>query len=283
MKDIFMNEYKILDMLKSIKERYEYFPIEKDDNIKLIGCKDIRNTKSYYLSYCSESFLNSQLIIVVENLLKNIDKKSVVISDSKLLMNYCNLVLVENPRYVFAKLIKIFKDNYKENTIKIGKNFKQGNNCCLKNCIIGNNVTIGDNVIIGGPGFGYVRDTHTDEIINFDHYGKVIIKDNVTIHSLVAIDRGTLNDTIIEKNCKIDNLCHIAHNVKIGKNTMISARSLVGGGTEIGENCWIGAGSTIIDRIIIRDNIFIGSGTNVIKSITGYNETWVGNPARRIK
>jgi len=283
MKDIFMNEFRISEILKIVKENCKYYPIKKNDDIKLVGCKDIRNTESYYLSYCSKSFLDSLLLTEKDELLNNLDKKCVVISDYNLLMNYCNLVVAENPRYVFAKAIKVFKDNYKDNIVKIGKNFKSGVNCSLKNCIIGNNVTIGDNVVIGGPGFGYVKSSYGNEIINFEHYGKVIIKNNVTIHSLTAIDRGTLNDTIIGENCKIDNLCHIAHNVNIGANTMISARSLVGGGTEIGENCWIGAGSTIIDRVTIGDKIFIGSGSNVIKSIYGYNETWVGNPARRIK
>ncbi len=275
-----MNEHRISEIfIRIIDEYYEYFPC-KNNEIKLIGCKDIKNIESFYLSYCTKSFINQ---IDIKELLNKLNENIVIISDSKIFIGCCNLIYTKNPRYIFAKAIKIFKENYNENIVEIGENLKIGKNCSLKNCTIGNNVTIGDNVVIGGPGFGYVKNTRETDTVNFEHYGRVIIKDNVSIHSLVAIDRGTLNDTIIEENCKIDNLCHIAHNVKIGKNTMISARSLVGGGTTIGENCWVGAGSTIIDRISICDNTFIGSGTNVTKSIYSFNGTWVGNPARRIK
>lgn len=280
-----MNKYGILDILKDVDEEFEFIPFNEYFNDTFIGCKDIRSLEDNYVSYCSNSFLKQMICddLDLNDFLKNIPKKSLIISDTKIFKDYCNLIYTKNPRYVFALVIKIFKNNYNDNRIKFGKNFEIGQNCILKNCIIGNDVTIGDNVVIGGPGFGYVKNSDGTKIVNFQHYGKVIIKDNVTIHSLVAIDRGTLNDTIIEEGCKIDNLCHIAHNVTIGKNTMASARTLIGGGTKIGENCWLGAGCTIIDRISISDNSFIGSGTNVTKSIIDPNGTWVGNPARRIK
>lgn len=280
-----MNEYSLLEILKTVDEEFEYFPID-DNDVKVVGCKDFNFLENNYVSYCTYSYYLNFVESTNTNGLYFLDmvpRNCVIVSDNNIFKHHCNLIFTKNPRYVFAKIIEVFDSNYFDENIQMGKNLKIGSNCSLKNCIIGDNVTIGDNVVIGGPGFGYVKNMNGDKIINFKHYGKVIIEDNVTIHSLCAIDRGTLKDTIIAEGCKIDNLCHIAHNVVIDRNTMISARSLIGGGTKIGKNCWLGAGCTIIDRISIADNSFIGSGANIIKTISDPNGTWVGNPARRIK
>lgn len=154
------------------------------------------------------------------------------------------------------------------------------------NCNIYDNVTIGKNVIIdsgaviGAAGFGYVRDEDGFPH-QFPQLGGVLIEDDVEIGANTCIDRGSLEDTIIRKGVKIDNLVHIAHNVEIGRYTYIISQTVVAGSTIIGEKCWI-APSYIMNKIKIGDNVTVGLGSVVFKSIRS-GETYLGNPALSIE
>ena len=90
---------------------------------------------------------------------------------------------------------------------------------------IGNNVNIKNGTVIGTDGWGYERN-EKDELEKFPHYGKVIIGNNVDVSANCTIDRGNMHDTIIGDGTKIDSGVHIAHNVKIGKNSRIGAHSV---------------------------------------------------------
>ena len=136
---------------------------------------------------------------------------------------------------------------------------------------------VGTNTVIGGEGFGFAKDG--DEWIRMPHIKKVIIGNNVEIGSNCTIDRGCLTDTVIGDGVKIDNLCHIAHGVKIGDNTIITAGAIVGGSVIIGKNVWIGINSTIRNGITIGDNAVIGMGSNVVKDVPE-GVTVFGNPAK---
>ncbi len=165
---------------------------------------------------------------------------------------------------------------------------KIGDNSIIQeNVIIRDNVTIGCNVIIksgaviGTSGFGFIKDKD-GKLIKFPQLGKVIIQDNVEIGSNTCIDRGAFSDTIIGSNTKINNLCHIAHNVEIGNTTIITAHVNISGSTIIGNNVWIAPNSTLIGHQTIGDNVLIGAGSVVLGDIHS-NEVWVGNPAKFLK
>jgi len=147
--------------------------------------------------------------------------------------------------------------------------------------IIGNNCEIKPSAVLGNDGFGFEPDEKGD-LEFFPHFGNVIIGNNVRIGSHVCIDRGNMHDTIIEDNVKIDNLVHIAHNVNIGKNTLVVAGSVICGSVKIGESCFIGANSTIRQKLKIGNNVIIGMGSVVTKDISD-NEVWAGNPAKFIR
>jgi UDP-3-O-[3-hydroxymyristoyl] glucosamine N-acyltransferase len=112
-------------------------------------------------------------------------------------------------------------------------------------CVIGPNVTIyhdvriGDRVrIIGASGFGFVptRDGHR----RFPQVGTVVIEDDVEIGSNCCVDRASLDNTVVHKGTKIDNLVQVAHGVTIGEHTMIAAQTGISGGTSIGNWCVVG-------------------------------------------
>ncbi len=135
-------------------------------------------------------------------------------------------------------------------------------------------VKIGLNCIIGGPGFGYDRELD-GTLVTIPHLGYVFIDRHVEIHNNVCIDRGVTGATVIGGGTKIDNLVHIAHGVKIGKNCLIVAGAVIGGSCEIGDNCFIGINASIKNKVKIGNGVTVGMGAIVTKDVED-NVTIVG-------
>lgn len=110
----------------------------------------------------------------------------------------------------------------------------------------------------------------------------MIIGNNVDIGSNCTIDKASLDSTIIEDNVRIDNLVQIAHNVSIGKNSIIAAQSGIAGSTSIGENCLIGGQVGIAGHITIGNNVTIAGKSGVTKNIDS-DSIIAGFPAINIK
>ncbi len=127
---------------------------------------------------------------------------------------------------------------------------------------IGKNVTVHAGSVIGKEGFGFLENK-----VKLPHIGEVIIKNNVHIGANVCIDRGTLGYTLIEENVKIDNLVQIAHNVKIGKNTIIVSQVGIAGSSKIGKNCIFAGQVGIAGHLKIVDNVIIGAKSGVSGNI----------------
>ena len=163
-----------------------------------------------------------------------------------------------------------------------------GNNVTIKNNVIiecqtkiGNDCFIGSGTVIGTNGYGYY--TVNDKIPRkIPDYGGVLIGNGVHIGSNTCIARGTLADTVIEDDVKIDNLCHIAHNVRIGARSYVVALGLVGGSSSLGEDVYMAPGAIIIDQATIGKNTLVGMGAVVTKSVES-DKIVAGVPARVIK
>ncbi|MFB9274558.1 hypothetical protein [Cohnella cellulosilytica] len=149
------------------------------------------------------------------------------------------------------------------------------------NCAIGNQCIIKSNTVIGEEGFGFEFDENGAPI-RIPHLGSVRIGDEVEVGALNVIARGTLDDTILSDKVKTDDHVFIAHNVKVGENTVIIAGTEISGSVTIGKNVWIAPQSTIINKVDIGDNSFIGIGSVVIKSVDS-DVVVAGFPARKIK
>ncbi len=202
------------------------------------------------------------------------------------------VVVHENPQLLFIKIImesydpsdssmfsnEVDQSNRIDKSAIIGINSVIGKNVTIgkssliypnvtiyDNSIIGDNVIIQSGSVIGSDGFGLIKDSNS--WVKVPHIGNVIIGNNVEIGANTTIDKGTIDSTIISDNVKIDNLVHVAHNVKIGKNTAIAACVGIAGSTVIGDNCTIGGGSGLNGHIDIADNVHIHGMTMVTKSI----------------
>jgi UDP-3-O-[3-hydroxymyristoyl] glucosamine N-acyltransferase len=159
------------------------------------------------------------------------------------------------------------------NFTSIGKDVVIGESCVISDNVtlldgvtLGNRVFVGPGCVIGTDGFGY-EPRADGTYVKFPHIGGVVIGDDVEIGGNTVIDRGALGATIIESGVKIDNLVHISHNVRVGRNSLVIANAMIAGGVHVGEGSWIGPSSNILDRTLVGKKAFVGMGVSVIKSI----------------
>jgi len=169
----------------------------------------------------------------------------------------------------------------------IKKNCKIGEKCHLhpnvvlyEDSILKNNVVLHGGVVVGSDGFGYIRERA--KIYKFPQLGMVVIEDDVEIGANSTIDRGSLGCTVIGAGSKIDNLCHIAHNVKIGKNVIMAAQCGIAGSTVIGDGVTMSGHVAVIDNVTIGNNVSIGGQSGIIGNIEDNAAIW-GSPARGVK
>jgi UDP-3-O-[3-hydroxymyristoyl] glucosamine N-acyltransferase len=171
----------------------------------------------------------------------------------------------------------------------VGKGSRIGQNCTLypraviyKNVEIGNRVIVHAGAVIGADGFGFVRDGESH--VKFPQVGKVIIEDDVEIGANTCIDRGSLETTVIRRGAKLDNLIQIAHNVEIGRHTIIAAQTGISGSSTLGAHCLIGGQVGIGEHAQLDDDTIIGGQGGVLsgKRVRG-GEVLFGTPVRPLK
>lgn len=132
-------------------------------------------------------------------------------------------------------------------------------------CVIGDNLIAHSGVVIGADGFGIAMDE--GRWIKIPQIGRVVIGNDVEIGANTTIDRGALDDTVIEDGVKLDNQIQIAHNVRIGAHTAIAGCVGIAGSTTIGKYCQIGGSAGILGHLKIADRVVISSFTLIGKSI----------------
>lgn len=145
-------------------------------------------------------------------------------------------------------------------------------------CVIGSNCTLHAGVIIGADGFGFAPQAD-NRYAKVPQIGNVVVEDRVEIGANTAIDRATLGSTFIREGVKLDNLIQVAHNVEIGKNTVIAALTGIAGSTKIGENCMIGGQVGIAGHLTIANGVKIAAQTGISASVLKENVVLQGTPA----
>lgn len=135
-----------------------------------------------------------------------------------------------------------------------------------ENCVVGARCIVHAGVVIGADGFGFAADGERWEKI--EQLGAVRIGDDVEIGANTCIDRGALQDTVIEDGVKLDNLIQIGHNVRVGRHTAMAGCVGVAGSATIGAHCTIGGGAVVLGHLAIAAGVNISAATVVTKSIT---------------
>ena len=296
----------------------QLFPDQKE-NIKLKDVKTLIESSKYDITFFDslayKEFAKStkaSVCITTEKLRKHLPKTCIAFAVKNVLFEIAKVAKIFYPTsdidYPDLSLIEATKTKYKSvkfgNNVLVGKGVKLGQNTFIgsnsiieqnvqigKNCVIGSqvimkNTIVGDNVVIqdgckiGLKGFGFIPSKSKNT--KFPHIGKVILHKNVELGSSCTIDRGSIDDTIIDENTFLDNQVHVAHNVKIGKNCMIAGQVGFAGSSIIGNNVSIGGQAGISGHLKIGNNVKIGGGSGVIKDIAD-NSVVMGYPAIPLK
>lgn len=255
-------------------------------------------TNPKYLSQLSET--KASAVLITEEVLEFCNTNAVVLSNPYMALAQVMELFDKYPKpsgKIHSKAViassAVLGDNITiEANAVIGDNVVIGDDVCIGACatvdagtiigdrsvvknnvsiaydiVIGSDCIIHQNSVIGCDGFGNARDDG-GSWTKIPQLGRVVIHDDVEVGAGTTIDRGAIDDTIIKKGVRIDNLVQIAHNVVIGENTALAGVTAVAGSTTIGNNCLIGGQSAITGHIDICDNAIIGGASNVGKSVT---------------
>ena len=267
--------------------------VEKDGEFNWLGL-----TAENYEGKKVLTFLNDEKYIKELKKNKSITSIFTTLEIAKKLKG-CNyaLLIVENPRKEFFKLhnnLYIQNFYFKESKNIISEKAKISEKASIAdynviiedNVVIEADVTIYENVTIkrnsiirsgsriGGPACEFSR--FENEVLEVFSAGTVLIDENVEVQNNVCIDKGVFDQTYIGKNVKVDNLVHIAHDVKIYENTLIIACSFIGGRTRILKNSLIGPNCTIKNGLLLGENSRVTMGAVVIMNVRN-NEIVSGN------
>lgn len=190
------------------------------------------------------------------------------------------------PNVVIEASVRIGDETVIGASTLVGRESSIGASCLIYSRVtirertrIGSNVIIHSGAVIGSDGFGF-------EFVDGQHrkipqLGTVQIDDNVEIGANTTIDRARFGRTWIQEGVKIDNLVQIAHNVVIGKHSVIAAQTGISGSTRVGELVQMGGQVGIVGHVTIGDRVMIGAQSGVSKDVSG--GTWFGYPAMPIE
>jgi len=173
---------------------------------------------------------------------------------------------------------------YVGHRVRIGEGVAIGAGCCISDDVeigadtrmhanvtvyrgsrIGQRGILHSGAVIGADGFGIAL--KNERWVKIPQTGRVVIGDDVEVGANTAIDRGALDDTVIEDGVKLDNLIQVGHNVRIGAHTAIAGCVGIAGSARIGRHCTIGGGAIILGHLELADHVHISAATLITKSI----------------
>ncbi|MCP4077864.1 MAG: UDP-3-O-(3-hydroxymyristoyl)glucosamine N-acyltransferase [Gammaproteobacteria bacterium] len=226
------------------------------------------------------SFINviNYLQLYKGNSATGIHPSAIIASTARLGKNVsigANCVIGE--RVELGNNVKIAAACIIEDDVSIGanSNFLANVTVCF-NVKIGNDVILQPGVVIGSDGFGLVYNKGI--WVKIPHLGSVVIGDRVEIGANTTVDRGALDDTIIEQGVKLDNQIQVGHNVFIGENTAIAGCTGIAGSSIIGKNCRVGGAVSILGHLSIADNVTVTGTSTVTKDVSPSGTYSSGTP-----
>jgi len=150
---------------------------------------------------------------------------------------------------------------------------------------LGARITVHAGCVLGSDGFGYARNANTGVYTQFPQQGILTIDDDVEIGANTTVDRGALEETRIESGAKLDNLVHIGHNVRVGRNVVIAAQTGISGSSTVGDGAILGGQVGVGEHAEIGPNVILGGGAGVLskKKLRGPGMVFWGRPAQPLR
>ena len=220
-----------------------------------------------------------------------------------------SFIVSPDPALDFVRILKYFVVRFEaqgiharalvEDGAEIGSGVSIGANACIgPDVTIGDHCTILQNVVISGPvrigthcvikanttigseGFRFIPDR--ERLEHIPQIGGIRIGNHVWIGSNVAVERGSLKETLVDDEAKIDDLVQIGYDARIGKAAQITAGTVVGGGAVIEERCWLAPNSSIDAGVVVGRDSIIGMGS-VIRRNVDPGSVMAGVPGRLLR
>ena len=132
-------------------------------------------------------------------------------------------------------------------------------------CRIGERCIVHPGAVVGADGFGFAP--HAGRWVKIEQLGAVQIGNDVEIGANTCIDRGALQDTVLEDGVKLDNLVQIGHNVRVGKHSAMAGCAGVAGSATIGAHCTVGGGAIVLGHLRLADNVHVSAASTVTRSL----------------
>lgn len=245
------------------------FEAEHPVSATLVRVDDAYAAFSKLLAFYNEIKLNKQ----------GVEQPSFIAPTAKIGKNvYIGAFVYIGENVVVADNVKIYPNTYIGDNSRIDENSTIFAGCKIySETVIGKSCTLHSGVVLGADGFGFAP--NEDGSYNkVPQIGNVVLEDNVEIGAGSTVDRATLGSTIIREGVKLDNQIQIAHNVEVGKNTVIAAQTGVAGSTKIGEHCTIGGQVGIVGHLTIGNRVKIQAQTGVGRNLKD-DEAIQGSPA----
>ena len=283
---------------------YSLSDLAKKVNGELVGDPDTSIRSISTIQNASSGCISFLANPKYKKFLSNTKASAVIVSPDHAPDLRCPGIIVDDPYAAYALLSSMFiaytnpydgmsvnfnvhKTSTLHESAIIGPNVYIGPNCIVgagsiihASCSLMMNVEIGENSIVhpnsvlGSDGFGYATDS--SGYLKIEQLGKLIIGNLVEIGAGCTIDRGAIDNTIIESGVKIDNLVHIGHNCLIGSNSIISGMAGFAGSVKVGKNCMVGGGARLAPNIKIADNVIISPATIITKSLLKPGKRYTG-------
>lgn len=214
---------------------------------------------------------------------KGIEEMSYIAQSAKIGENiYVGSFAYISEKTVVGENCKIYPHVFIDENVTIGNNVILYSGVKIyAGCTIGDNTIIHSGAVIGSDGFGFAPQSD-GSYHKISQIGNVVIGANVEIGANTTIDRAVMGSTKIEEGVKLDNLIQIAHNVEIGKYTVMASQTGISGSTKIGEKCVFGGQVGLAGHLKIGDNVKLGAQSGIMSNIEDGSEI-IGSPAIPIK
>lgn len=291
-----MKKIRAKDLFEYLLQFDNNISISGNQNFLICGFSSLDNYKKGTLTWTKGSTQGDTAIsaLVSPYHIESTSEVRILSDNPKLIFFKAIELLSEiNQQYSIAKTAVIAQTSKIEENVFVGEYTYIGENVLIgqgtyigQHVVIGDNVVIGENcniksgAVIGERGFGYSKCDRKYQQI--PHFGTVVIGNDVDVGNNTCIDRGTIDDTEIRNGVKIDNLCHIAHNVLIEEDSIIVANVSIAGSVHIGKNVYVALSSSVLNQKRIGEGAVIGMGAVVTKDIQ--DETVCAfSPARVIR
>lgn len=245
---------------------------------------DVSRASAFVLSHENANLIQAPRILVDQpyvyfaklstllnpgNMMDNGVAASAVIAKTAIVPESCSIghQVVIGEHVTLGENVTIGSGSVVESHATIADDTKLESNVTVKHhCEIGKRCHIFSGAVIGSDGFGYAEESGA--WIKIPQVGRVIVGDDVDVGANTTIDRGALDDTVIENGVKLDNLIQIGHNCIIGAHTVIAGCVGIAGSARIGRHCKVGGAAMVLGHLEIADHVTISPGSMITRSLT---------------